>query len=98
MATRVGVRGNTITLTITFKDSEDSAVDPDGDVSYTVKDQDAAELDTGTILLADKISTGTFELNYEIPDEEWLSFEFSADVDGTPEVGRIQVHVREYTT
>jgi len=93
----VATKGNSVTLQVVFRDANNDAVDPDGDVTVRILDPDDTVLSTATIPLGEKTATGTFEHTITVPDQDTFDYEFSATVGGNVELGRRRVKVSTRT-
>lgn len=75
-----GTVGNADKWTAVFKDGNNLVTDPDGDVTWTVTVGRTDSVTTQT--LAQKVSTGTFELKYTPTSDRPYSVKVSAVVGG----------------
>ena len=81
---------NTIKIKATFYDTSNALVDPDT-ILFKVYDQSKKALYAKFLTIDNKISTGLYEINYTLPNEPSITYEFNGVKDGFSIVNREQI-------
>lgn len=105
----MAVEGNTTKPSVTFVDTNGVATDPDGEVRFRALTSTGKVVTDVTLALdgAYRTGIGAFEYLFTCPAyalcynpaerESYFEYEFSATVDGTPELARGKEFVERYT-
>ena len=84
------IYGNTIKIKATFYDISNVLVDPDA-ILFKVYNGDKKPLYAKFLTIDNKISTGLYEVNYTLPNETEIFYEFNGVKDGFAIVNREQI-------
>lgn len=84
------ISGNTIKIKSTFYDINHTLVDPDA-ILFRVYDPNKKALYAKFLTIDNKISTGLYEINYTLPNESSITYEFNGVKDGFAIVNREEI-------